>query len=119
MSRFVIDMSPFKVLRFEESNEGAMEMLEAVRELDVARVVQGGGVMKASELRKIMNDLDPRFDDAEVEIPIRTEERLVGATPTVGVKNAGMGFDWDSGKFMILTDEEVMKKSEVEKGGST
>lgn len=34
----------------------------------------------------------------------------IGGTPCVNVKSAGLGIDWDSGKFIISTEEKLFKK---------
>ena len=67
--------------------------------------------MKLSELKRIIDltveSLMP-YDDPEVMVNITTSGS-VGGTPCVKVKNAFKGFDWDSGKFIIMSDEPVMK----------
>lgn len=68
--------------------------------------------MKASELR---NQLDTYLGnilnfrkDLEVCVVVKSSG-AVGGTPVVNVKSVGVGFDWDHGKFMIYTEEDVMR----------
>jgi hypothetical protein len=63
--------------------------------------------MKFSELAKVIERAQVRHDDPEVVIRIKLPYSTVGAQPTVTVKNANMGFDWDSGKFIITPEEEL------------
>ena len=46
-------------------------------------------------------------EDLEVVVQVKLPYSTVGGTPYVTVKNANVGFDWDAGKFMIVTDESV------------
>lgn len=46
--------------------------------------------------------------DLEVCVVVKTPGS-VGGTPVVKVKSAHCGIDWDSGKFMIYTEEDVMR----------
>jgi len=66
--------------------------------------------MKFSELKRLV-DLHCRDDryheDPEVVIQIKLPYSTVGGTPTVKVKNAYGGFDWDSGKFIFHPEEDL------------
>lgn len=64
--------------------------------------------MKFSELKRLV-DLYHRdgYDDNEVVVQIKLPYSTVGGTPTVKVKAAQMGFDWDSGKFIFATEEPL------------
>ena len=65
--------------------------------------------MKFSELKRMV-DLhyrDGHREDPEVVIKIKLPYSTVGAMPTVKIKNAYMGFDWDSGKFIFYPEEDV------------
>lgn len=65
--------------------------------------------MKFSELKQIV-DLhyrDGHYEDPEVVVKIKLPYNTVGAMPTVKIKSAYMGFDWDSGKFIFYPEEEV------------
>ena len=61
----------------------------------------------------------PRCDDANVVIPI-AGERSMGGRASVSVVNAGIGIDWDSGKFFLQPESEVFrtpqKKTETNPG---
>jgi hypothetical protein len=66
--------------------------------------------MKLSELYQIVNrSYDPSqpLRDAEVVIKVRLPFTTIGAVPTVAVNHANMGFDWESGKFLIKPVEEL------------
>jgi hypothetical protein len=45
--------------------------------------------------------------DEEVVVVVRLPYSTVGGRPNVKVKYVGSGFDWDSGKFEIITEEEL------------
>lgn len=60
--------------------------------------------MKVSELNRILGYCD---EDSEVVVQVKLPYATVGGTPFVKVKNANAGFDWDSGKFIIVTEEPV------------
>ena len=65
--------------------------------------------MKFSELKRLV-DLhyrDGHREDPEVVIQIKLPYSTVGGSPTVAVKTANMGFDWDSGKFIFQTEEPL------------
>lgn len=66
--------------------------------------------MKLSELKRLV-DLycrdDRHHEDPEVVIQIKLPYSTVGGTPTVQIKNAQMGFDWDHGKFIFRTEEDL------------
>ena len=65
--------------------------------------------MKFSELKRLV-DLYHRpdhYEDPEVVIQIKLPYVTVGGTPTVKVKNAQMGFDWDQGKFFLVPEENL------------
>ena len=65
--------------------------------------------MKFSELKKLV-DLyyrDDSRDDPRVVIQIKLPYNTVGGTPVVDVKNLQMGFDWDSGKLIIVPEEDI------------
>lgn len=66
--------------------------------------------MKLSELKKYV---DRQFefmrsgDDPEVVIAIKLPYSTVGGSPFAKVKTVQMGFDWDSGKFFIMPEEDL------------
>jgi hypothetical protein len=65
--------------------------------------------VKLSELHRIVNlhQRDELREDPEVVINIKLPYSTVGASPTVKVKSMHLGFDWDSGKFIIHPEEEL------------
>ena len=65
--------------------------------------------MKFSELKKMvdLHHRDGHYEDPEVVIKIKLPYSTVGAMPTIKVKSAHMGFDWDSGKFIFYPEEDV------------
>lgn len=65
--------------------------------------------MKFSELKRLvdLHDRDNLREDPEVVIEIKLPYSTVGSMPTVKIKNAQMGFDWDSGKFIFTTEEPL------------
>ena len=67
--------------------------------------------MKASELKHILETaLSHRNDDFDIVIEIR--EPWVGPTPAIGVKQAHMGFDWDSGRIILVPIFELCMKDQ-------
>lgn len=65
--------------------------------------------MKFSELKRLV-DLhyrDDGRDDPEVVVQIKLPYSTVGGSPTVKIKNAYMGFDWDAGKFILVPEEPL------------
>jgi hypothetical protein len=61
--------------------------------------------MKVKELKHI---LERSNDDDNVMVAIKKPHITVGAIPTVPVKYAFTGFDWESGKFIITPEENLM-----------
>lgn len=68
--------------------------------------------MKLSELKRIVDSYlsvaQNYSEDPEVRLVIKTSGS-VGCIPTVGIKTISQGIDWDAGKFLVYTDEPVMK----------
>ena len=66
--------------------------------------------MKLSELKhlidRICENMKPH-NDPDVVIKVKMPYTTIGATPTVTVKNASLGFDWDNGKFIFHTQEPL------------
>ena len=49
-----------------------------------------------------------RHDPTAMQIGIVVQTAgSVGGTPTVGVKNLSIGFDWDNGKILIYPDKDL------------
>jgi len=65
--------------------------------------------MKFSELKRLVDlyHRDRNYEDPEVVVKIKLPYSTVGGQPTVKIKNAQMGFDWDHGKFIFQTDEDL------------
>lgn len=66
--------------------------------------------MKLSELKQLIDrytTLQRLHDDPDVVVMIKLPYSTVGGVPTVKVKYAQMGFDWDSGKFLLSTEEDL------------
>jgi hypothetical protein len=65
--------------------------------------------MKFSELKRLVDlyHRDGDYDDPEVVVRIKLPYSTVGGTPVVKIKNAQMGFDWDHGKFIFQTEEDL------------
>ena len=60
--------------------------------------------MKASELKQKLEHVK---DDVEVMVAIKLPFSTVGAIPMVPIKHAYNGFDWESGKFIIIPEETL------------
>jgi hypothetical protein len=65
--------------------------------------------MKLSELKRLVDHYhrDDHYEDPEVVIQIKLPYNTVGGMPTVKVKSVQMGFDWNSGKFIITPEEDL------------
>lgn len=65
--------------------------------------------MKFTELKQLvdLHDLRSYREDPEVVVKIKLPYRTVGAMPTVKIRSAHMGFDWDAGKLIFYTEEEL------------
>lgn len=65
--------------------------------------------MKLSELHRIVNLLHKpdHYVDPEVTITVTLPYTTIGAHPMVAVKTAGLGFDWEAGKFMLWPEEKL------------
>lgn len=65
--------------------------------------------MKLTELKQIVDrylSLQPR-EDSNIVVSIKLPYSSVGGQPTVGVKSAQLGFDWDWGKLIFYTEEDL------------
>jgi hypothetical protein len=67
--------------------------------------------MKLIDLKKIIDRYYHQhpdvYDDPEVVISIKLPYTTVGRQPTVAVLNVQLGFDWDSGMFILQPAEEL------------
>lgn len=61
--------------------------------------------MKVSELIAILERSNPE-DDVRIRIK---SPGTVGCSPTVDVKSASSGFDWDKGSFLIFPVDDLSK----------
>ena len=65
--------------------------------------------MKFTELKRLV-DLYHRpdhYEDPEVVVRIKLPYDTVGGQPTAKILDAQMGFDWDAGKFILVTEENL------------
>lgn len=62
--------------------------------------------MKVKELRERLNAVPESQDDEEVVVIVKRPGSM-GPTPSVRVRGASSGFDWNSGKFMLWTEKDV------------
>lgn len=53
-----------------------------------------------------------RNKDKEVVIEISLPYSTVGSTPSVGIKSVMSGFDFDSGKFIIIPEKDLTYPNE-------
>ena len=70
--------------------------------------------MTVKELRDYLNGLEPWHDNDDVCVKV-FDMKTFGGTPTVKVSSLYSGFDWDSGKHIILTETEVVRLDKEEK----
>jgi len=73
--------------------------------------------MKLSELKQMIDNTlkyNPTAADCEVTIPI-SGEGGIGARPSVKVRSAGKGIDWDSWQFMLHAEVPLYKKPPKER----
>ena len=62
--------------------------------------------MKLRELKRIVDfHVNNLQDHQDPNVCIEVKGSGAGGTPTVNVKHASLGFDWDSGKFILRTVE--------------
>jgi hypothetical protein len=66
-------------------------------------------MMKLSELHRLVNQYHgpDHYEDPEVVIKVKLPYNTVGGMPVVNVKQVQLGFDWDSGKFIITPEEDL------------
>ncbi len=65
--------------------------------------------MKLGELKMIIDaTIEMRASASEEEVGVDIfKPGSVGGTPMANVKHAHSGFDWDHGKFIIVTDVKI------------
>lgn len=64
--------------------------------------------MKAKDLKNIL-EIYPEYD-----IVVTVSEPGIGPTPTVGISHFSAGIDWDHGKFKLIPELPLSKKSQPE-----
>lgn len=72
--------------------------------------------MTLKELKERISHLDERYDELEVCIP-NNKKGMYGGMPVTNVKNVGKGFDWNSGKFIIWPETEMVEMTKVGNDG--
>lgn len=73
--------------------------------------------MKLIELKRTIDktlEYTPTAADCEVTIPI-SGEGGIGAHPSVKVRSAGKGIDWDGWQFMLHAEVPLYKKPQKNK----
>ena len=66
--------------------------------------------MKLSELKALVDravETSRDYEDHEVVVAVKLPYTTVGAIPMIAVKSVNKGFDWENGKFIIRTEEEL------------
>ena len=65
--------------------------------------------MTLRELKERIAHIDERYDDIEVCIP--NNKRSMGGISVTAVRAAGRGIDWNSGKFIIWPETEMIERT--------
>jgi hypothetical protein len=65
--------------------------------------------MKTLDLKKILNRVD---EDMDIHIAARGPNTAVGPTPTVKLKSASCGIDWDRSRFMLWAEKPLFHSAE-------
>lgn len=97
----------------EETGEfHELRVFEEIEESETKKVEP----MTAGELRKYLTKryIEDRKTD-ELRLAIVTSDRSIGARSHVYVRAVSEGFDWESGLFMIHTDQSITKKQPKKK----
>lgn len=64
--------------------------------------------MKVKELREMLENTT-KYDDMDFVVEVVGEKGMMyPGIPTVNVKQISIGFDWDSGKFILSTKEKLL-----------
>jgi len=67
--------------------------------------------MKVADLHKYITmllDINPK--NADLELVIKLDEPSQGPSATSKVKGFSQGFDWNSGKLIISTEDNLVRK---------
>lgn len=73
--------------------------------------------MKLHEFRLLIDTIDNNtaHDDYDVVVKISKPGTVIGAVPTSSVKSVYQGFDWDTGKIIITTEDILSNKFNYDK----
>lgn len=64
--------------------------------------------MKVRDFKNLLEKYGDRYLDNE--LVVLTEDPSIGPSGSVSVKGIAPGFDWNTGKMMIVTEPRVIKK---------
>ena len=64
--------------------------------------------MKLTALIEAMQSILSTHGNAEVLVCVQSQGELSGSTPAVAVTGAHAGFDWDSGRVLLTTENPVI-----------
>lgn len=83
------------------------ELLRVRIKLLLCCVLKREDNMTVFELIRELSMCEP---DSEVRIVV-TDSNIAGATPSTGIRRRGVnnGFDWDNGRVLISTEDEIKK----------
>ncbi len=68
-------------------------------------------IMKLSTLIPALQNILASHGDAEVLVCVQSQGELRGHTPAVAVTEAHAGFDWDSGRVLLGTENPLIALS--------
>ena len=68
-------------------------------------------IMKLSTLIPALQNILATHGDAEVLVCVQSQGELRGLTPSVAVTAAHAGFDWDSGRVLLSTENPLIALS--------
>ena len=68
--------------------------------------------MKTKDLKDIIDRYARHLDD---EVRVVLDQPGMPANPTVGVKSATFGFDWNAGQLLLRTEEPIVRKPKTKK----
>ncbi len=68
-------------------------------------------IMKLSTLIPTLQNILATHGDAEVLVCVQSQGELRGHTPAIAVTEAHAGFDWDSGRVLLSTENPLIALS--------
>ena len=71
--------------------------------------------MKLSRFIEVINVMKRSTICQDPEVVVVLSQRGIGGTPATKIERIGLGFDWDHGKLMLYTEDQVIKGNEFEK----